>query len=68
MLVRAKALWPLLGCRCCVRTHNGDNASADRGVHPAPWGCELPSVGEKSAVVGAVEFANSGGECLQQLA
>ena len=35
-LVRTEALWRLLGGGCCVRAHNGDNASAIRVSEPTP--------------------------------
>lgn len=71
-LVRTEALWRLLGCGCCGRAHNGDNASGIRVSEPTPVvdnGARAPkNQAEESAKVGAVEFTNASGQGLEKLA
>ena len=71
-LVRTEALWRLLGCGCCVRAHNGDNASGIRVSEPTPVvdnGALTPkNQAEESAKMGAVKLAYASGQGLEKLA
>ena len=66
-LIGAKTLWGLVGLRNSVGAHNGYNASAIWAQTPDPSGQTWSDWCEKSAVVGAIKFTNSGSESLEQL-